>query len=455
MPQTLIVEHSTRVTTPADDVWAWYARPGAFERLMPPWEHARVLSRTGGIENGAQVVIETRIGPAPVRWVARYREVARGRRFVDEQVEGPFQRWEHEHEMLPDGAGGCVIHDRITCVPPLGALGSIVSSRWLRTRLERLLQYRHETLVADLAAHAGVAPRRFVIAGSSGMIGSALVPFLTTGGHEVTRLVRRPPGPGESRWDPEAGTIDPASLAGADVVINLSGANVADGRWTAARKQELIDSRIRTTTLLASTMAGMPGPPATLVSVSASGFYGDRGDEVLTESSGPGTGFFPMLVQAWEGAATPAAKAGVRVAFPRFSVVLSPAGGALRKLLPPFLAGVGGRVGSGRQWMGWCSIDDAVGMLYLASIDPRVDGAFNAVAPVPVRNANLARSLGHALGMPALLPVPGIAIQLLFGELADATLLASARTIPDRLSVWGFRYRDPSLEAALRRVLGR
>jgi uncharacterized protein (TIGR01777 family) len=287
------------------------------------------------------------------------------------------------------------------------------------------------------------------------MIGSSLVPFLTTGGHTVTRLVRRPPGPGEARWDPDAGTIDPTTLAGADVVINLAGANIADGRWTTARKQELIDSRVRATSLLASTMAGMAVPPAVMVSVSGSGFYGDRGDEVLTEASGPGTGFFPMLAQAWEGAALAAANVGIRVAIPRFTLVLSPAGGALKKLLPPFLAGVGGPVGSGRQWMGWCSIDDAIGLLYFASLDVRVVKAFNAVAPIPVRNANLARALGHVLGRPAILPVPAIALQVLLGEMADATLLASARTIPERLAMWEFRYRDPHLEGALRRVLGR
>ncbi len=455
MPQTLIVEHSSRLSASADEVWAWFARPGALERLTPPWEHVRVLSPTGGLEVGAQVVIEARIGPMPVRWITRYREVVRGRRFVDEQVEGPFESWVHEHEMLPDGAGGCVVHDRISCAPPLGAIGAILAAGRLRTRLERLLQYRHETLTADLAAHAGVTPRRFVVAGSSGMIGSALVPFLTTGGHEVVRLVRRPPGPGEARWDPDAGTIDPATLSGADVVINLAGVNIAGGRWTTARKQELIDSRVRATSLLASTMAGMTSPPPAMVSVSGTGFYGDRGDEVLTDKSGPGTGFFPMLVQAWEGATLPASKAGVRLAFPRFSIVLSPAGGALQKLLPPFLAGVGGPVGSGRQWMGWCSIDDAIGLLYFASLDVRAVNSFNAVAPVPVRNANFARALGHVLERPAILPVPAIALQMLFGEMADATLLASARAIPERLATWEFRYRDPHLEGALRRVLGR
>ena len=455
MTNRLIVERTTRIESPVGDVWQWHTRPGAFERLTPPWEQARVLERTGGIENGARVVLEVKLGPIPLRWVAVHRDVVPGSRFVDVQEEGPFASWVHEHEMTADGADATLMRDCIACVPPLGGAGALVGGPMLKAKLERMLRYRHATLAADLAAHAGVAPKRFVVAGATGMIGSALVPFLTTGGHQVTRLVRSHVGPGDALWDPGRGTIDASALAGADVVINLAGANVASGRWTSARKQELIDSRVRSAGLLAQAVARATPRPPVLVSVSATGFYGDRGDEPLGDEAAPGAGFFPSLVQAWEGAADQATSAGVRVAHPRFGIVLSPVGGALHKLLPPFLAGVGGPVGSGRQWFGWASIDDAISMLYLAANNDRVRGAFNAVAPAPARNADLARTLGRVLQRPAILPLPAAALRLVFGEMAEATLLASTRVLPELLQEYRYRHRHGQLEAALRHVLGR
>jgi len=451
----LVVERATRIDASPDAVWTWHTRPGAFERLTPPWEQVRVLERTGGIENGARVVLEVQLGPVPLRWVAVHRDVVAGTRFVDEQESGPFTSWVHEHEMTSDGAGGTILHDRIACVPPLGAAGALFGAPALRAKLERMLRYRHATLAADLAAHVGVPPMRFVIAGATGMIGQALVPFLATGGHQVTRLVRSHPAPGDSVWDPDRGTIDASVLNGADAVINLAGANVAGGRWTAERKQRLIDSRLRSTGLLAHSISSAPAPPPVFVSVSATGFYGDRGEELLSDAAAPGTGFFPSLAQAWEEAAAPAAGTGVRIAHPRFGVVLSPAGGALEKLLPPFLAGAGGPVGSGRQWMSWSSIDDAIGLLYFAALDARAQGAFNATAPEPVRNAEFGHTLGRVLGRPAVFPVPAPVLRLLFGEMADATLLASTRVHPEKLAQWHYRYRTPDLEQALRHVLGR
>ena len=455
MTNRLIVERTSRIDSPVDEVWQWHTRPGAFERLTPPWEKVRVLKRTGGLENGARLVLEVRMGPIPFRWEAVHRDVVPGSRFVDVQESGPFSRWMHEHDMTSDGAGGTVLRDCITCVPPFGVPGAALATPMLRAKLERLLEYRHATITADLAAHAGIAPRRFVVAGATGMIGSALVPFLTTGGHEVIRLVRNDPAPGDVTWDPDRGTIDASVLAGADVVINLAGANVAGGRWTAARKQLLIDSRVRPAGLLATAMARIAQRPPAFVSVSAAGYYGNRGEEPLGDEAAPGAGFFPSLVQAWEGAADQAVAAGVRVAHPRFGIVLSPAGGALAKLLPPFRAGVGGPVGHGRQWLGWSSIDDAIALLYLAAIDDRVRGPFNAVAPAPARNAELARTLGRVLRRPAVLPLPAAALLLLFGEMADATLLASTRVLPELLQEYRFRYRHPHLETALRHVLGR
>jgi uncharacterized protein (TIGR01777 family) len=450
MPNRLIVERTTRIECPLEEVWQWHTRPGAFERLTPPWEKVRLLERTGGIENGARVVLEVKAGPVHFRWVAvhvRWRAAASWTSRC-----GPFATWAHEHEMTADGPGWMIMRDCVTCEPPFGSAGSFFSAPVIRHRLERTLRYRHATLAADLAAHAGITPRRFVVSGATGMIGSALVPFLTTGGHQVTRLVRRSPAPGDALWEPDRGTIDASVLSGADAVINLAGANVAGGRWTAERKQYLIDSRVRPAGLLAQVIArSVPRPPV-FVSVSASGFYGDRGDEPLGDEAPPGSGFFPSLAQAWEGAADKAIAAGVRVAHPRFGIGWSPAGGALGK---PFSRSgpAWGPAGNGRQWSGWSPIDDAISLLYLAAINPHVRGAFNAVAPAPSRNSDLARTLGRVLERPALIPVPA-ALKLLFGEMAEATLLVSER-LPELLLQYHFHHRHMQLEAALRHVLGR
>jgi uncharacterized protein (TIGR01777 family) len=451
----IVVERTTRLPHTPDQVWAWHVRPGAFERLTPPWEHARVLERPTSLDNGSRVVLEVRVGPVPVRWVAVHRDVTPGRGFVDEQVEGPFAHWVHEHLFAPD-RDGCMVTDRITCTPPLGAVGGIFAGPFLRAKLERMLRYRHAVLGADLELHAraGLSPMHVAITGASGLVGSALVPFLTTGGHRVTRLVRRSPGAGEVQWQPDAGTIDVAALEGVDAVVHLAGESIAGGRWTPERKRALRESRTGPTSLLATALARMERKPRALVSVSATGFYGSRGSEVLLDESGPGEGFLAELAQEWEAATAPAEAAGIRVAHPRFGIVLSPAGGALAKMLPAFLAGAGGPMGGGDQWMSWSSIDDTVGMLHFA-IASQASGAFNAVAPAPVTNAQFARILGRVLQRPAIVPVPGAALRLLFGEMADGTVLASARALPRRLERWGYRFIHTDLEPALRHVLGR
>jgi uncharacterized protein len=451
-----VVERSTRLEAPADEVYAWHLRPGAFERLTPPWEHVRVLEH-GGVSEGSRAVLRARAGPVPVRWVAVHRDVEPGRGFTDEQESGPFSHWVHRHRMTPDGAEASVLTDRIEFAPPYGWLGAAAGLWVVRSRLRRMLRYRHELLRNDLAAHrrAGLAPLHVAVSGASGLIGTALTAFLTTGGHRVSRIVRRQPGPGEIGWNPVAGTIDAAALEGVDAVVHLAGENLAGGRWTDARKRRIVESRVQGTRLLAQALAARTRMPAVLVGVSAVGIYGDRGDEPLPDGSAPGRGFLAETVRAWEDATEPAVAAGIRVVHPRFGVVLSPAGGALRLMLPAFLAGLGGRLGSGRQWMPWLSIDDAVGIIHHAIADRSLAGPLNAVAPEPVTNRELTGTLAHVLHRPAVASVPAPALRLALGELADAALLASARVLPSRLEAAGYRFRHPTLEAGLRHLLGR
>jgi uncharacterized protein len=293
------------------------------------------------------------------------------------------------------------------------------------------------------------------ITGSSGMIGRALCAHLEGSRHQVTKIVRRPVRPGERavRWDPRAGTIEGAGLEGMDAVVHLAGAGVGQRRWTAARKQIVLDSRTQSTALLARLLTEMDNPPRVLVSASAIGFYGDRGDDTITEQTGPGSDFLATVCQLWEAAAAMATIAGVRVAFARSGMVLSPAGGALAKLLPLFRLGLGGRFGPGSQWWSWITLDDEVAALeWLLEHDQ--DGPVNLTAPNPTTNREFTEALAKVLSRPALLPVPRVGPRLLLGaELADALLFTSAKIKPIALEAGGFTFADVHLEAALRRLL--
>ncbi len=295
------------------------------------------------------------------------------------------------------------------------------------------------------------------VTGSSGLIGSALVPFLTTGGHRVFRVVRGVvPGADCIRWDPAGtGVRDAALLEGLDAVVHLAGENIGAGRWTERRKGEIRRSRVEGTRRLVEAFGKLTRPPKVLVVASAIGFYGDRGGEALTEESPPGGDFLAQVCREWEAAAAEAAKLGMRVVSPRFGVVLSPAGGALQKLLLPFRLGAGGRVGSGEQYWSWIVQDDVVAVIQHAVVTEALAGPVNAVAPTPVTNAEFTRVLARVLRRPAIVPLPAFAARLMLGEMADALLLASARVVPKRLQETGYAFRYPELEGALRHLLGR
>ncbi|OLD24882.1 MAG: TIGR01777 family protein [Candidatus Rokubacteria bacterium 13_1_40CM_2_70_45] len=298
------------------------------------------------------------------------------------------------------------------------------------------------------------------VTGASGLVGSALVTGLTSAGHRVVRVVRGAgaasvAGQRLARWDPESGALEPSALAGADAVVHLAGESVAGGRWTEAKKRRIRSSRVDVTRRLAEALLRLERPPRLLVSASAVGYYGDRGSEILREDSAPGPGFLAEVCREWEAATDPAARAGIRVVRLRIGMVLSRRGGALGAMLTPFRLGAGGPVGSGVQWVSWIAIDDLVGAILHALATESLAGPVNAVAPEPVTNRELARTLGRVLRRPALLPLPAVAARLLFGQMADELLLASARVEPARLRATGFTFRHARLEDALRHELGR
>ncbi len=296
---------------------------------------------------------------------------------------------------------------------------------------------------------------KVLVTGASGFIGSSLVPFLAGEGHFVVRLVRTAPAPGHSEvsWDPARGTIDLDALEGLDAAIHLAGASIAASPWTPEVKRRIRESRVGGTRLLCESFARLDRPPGTLVCASAVGYYGDGGHAVLREDSPPGTGFLAQVCREWEAASEAAERKGIRVVRLRIGMVLSPKGGALAQMLPIFRAGLGGRVGSGNQYVSWIALDDLAGAVDHALRTGSVEGPVNAVAPNPVTNRELAKTLGRVLGRPSALPAPAFAVRLVLGEMADELLLASSRVEPDRLLLSGYKFRYPELEGALRHLL--
>lgn len=291
---------------------------------------------------------------------------------------------------------------------------------------------------------------KIIIAGSSGLVGSHLIPFLTAKGHQVQRLVRSKPQGNDILWDPNTQYIDKATFQNADIVINLAGENVASGYWTEFKKNRILESRVNATRTLANYL--IAHRPKLWINASASGFYGSRGNEILTEQSSPGKGFLATVCQKWEAAAQPAINAGVKVAFLRTGVVLSPEGGALAKMLPLFKLGLGGIIGSGEQYMSWISITDVLSAIDFI-IEHELTGPINLVSPQPVTNRQFTKTLGKVFHRPTFLPLPAFAARFVLGEMADEMLLASQRVEPKKLQSHSFQFADPNLESALQKLI--
>lgn len=298
---------------------------------------------------------------------------------------------------------------------------------------------------------------KILISGASGLVGRALADVLRAQGHQVARLVRLggTASADAISWDPSAATVDVSAMEGADAVVHLSGASVAGGRWTPARKALLRSSRIDTTRVLVDALASLRQKPRVFVCASATGCYGDRGDEILTESSAIGTDFLSLVVRDWEAEAARAEICGIRTVELRFGVILSTEGGALAAMLRPFKFGVGGRLGSGKQWMSWISLEDAVGVVCSAITHEQLTGPLNVVAPNPLRNTEFTRITATVLHRPAIFAAPAFALRIALGEMADGLLLASLRVMPEKLLATGYQFRSPEFELALRAILDR
>lgn len=450
-----------RLAVPAKYAFDWHAQPGTLRRLLPPWEKITIHSAAEGIHDGARVVMSVPVGPLRKRWIAEHTDFQEGREFTDIQISGPFRSWRHRHVFNPIDETSCELVDEIDYELPLGTVGKAGSS-FARKQLEQMFAYRHARTAAEIETHyrwRDIPRMRVLVSGSTGLIGTSLVSFLRSGGHEVVRLVRdrksAENNPHAIFWDIKEGEIDRLQLEGFDAVVHLAGAGIADHRWTPSYKDTIKESRVKSTKLLAAMLSTLNQKPKVFVSISATGYYGDRSDEILTEESQSGIGFLPEVARAWESSADAARAAGIRVVHPRLGLVITPAGGALQKMLTPFKLGVGGVVGSGKQYWSSISIHDVTGAIYHALMEEELEGPVNLVMPEEITNRHFTKTLGRVLNRPTVCPVPSFGVKMAMGELGDTLLLDSTRVHPARLLGHGYEFQTGTLEETLRQVLGR
>ncbi len=440
----------TRFPVTAEALLEWHVSPGALQRLTPPWEKVEVIDEGSAVTDGSTTTFRMKIGPLKILWTASHCDIIPGRQFTDVQTRGPFSSWRHEHIFTPEPGGSCFLEDRIRYRFKFHFISNYIIGRYIHRKIERMFEYRHRTTLDDVTLRQRRRPLRIAMTGASGLIGRSLVPFLGTQGHRVTALVR---GDGAASWDPGLGAIN-YDFSGTDAVIHLAGEPIGEGTWTEKKMKTIMESRVAGTGLVARRLAALYSPPALLICASAIGFYGDRGDAIVTEDDGPGTDFISEVCRAWEAAAQPAVDRGIRVIFLRIGVALHPGGGALGRYLPPARLGLGGIMGSGRQYISWISMEDLIRAIEHLLFAADVRGPINIAAPEPVSNADFARTLSRTLGRPAPVTIPVPLIRLVFGRMGREVLLSSTRVSSRRLTESGYRFRHAKLGEALHFLLG-
>lgn len=453
-----IYKKKTLINVPVEKLFAWHERNGALLRLTPPWAPLKLISRTGkGLEIGVKVKFRMNLFKIPMIWEAEHIEYQENLMFQDHQTKGPFAKWEHTHRFHALGEDQAMMEDQVAYKLPLGFL-SLPFYGHAQKELARVFEYRHRVLKQDLEHRSDKSKKqRILVSGASGTIGSILVPFLRTCGHQVIRLVRNRSDLADDAlfWDPYHHILDLEKAGPLDAVINLNGVDISRGKWTRKQRQLILDSRVTPTRFLARKISEMAHPPSVFISSSAIGLYGEGEDRMLTEKDTPGDSFISRVCDQWEQASLKAREAGIRTVQLRIGVVLTPAGGALARMVLPFSMGLGTRLSHGRQYMGWISMDDTLaGILHILE-NQAIEGPVNLTAPLPVTNREFTRTLGQVLGRPAFFMIPRWVALALWGDMGRETLLTSARVIPEKLMENGFRFEHNTLESALKDMLGR
>jgi len=452
-----IFECSTVIKSDTNTAFEWHEREGALMRLTPPWENLEIIEKNDGIDVGSTCSLNVGSGFFSIPWQAEHIEYYKGKYFKDKQNRGPFALWEHTHDFKEEN--GCTtIKDTVEYRLPLHNISCFIAGGFVRNKLKRMFRYRKNVSKNDIEIlrHYSIKPKTIIVSGATGVVGSELVPYLQTQGHKVIRLIRNEKQLciGDVCWNPNADIIE-EKFEDADVVIHLAGEPIGDERWTNEKKLSIVDSRVKSTSLLAKTLAEMEKPPKLLICASAIGYYGDRGEEELDESSGNGKDFISHVCLHWERAAKAAEDAGIRVVYLRIGVALTPAGGALEKMYRPASFGLGAVLGSGQQYLSWVSMDDVLyAVTHIIETDS-LEGAVNLTSPNPVRWGEFADTLAGTLNRPRFLKVPEWIIKAIYGQMGREVILSSANVKPEKLLESGFSFRYPLLTDALKHLLGR
>ena len=454
------------VPVPVDQLFSWHENPGAFERLTPPFEPVKVKKRKGGIDGG-EVHLQMNLGPIPLPWVARHHDYIKNEQFLDEQVSGPFASWNHAHLFEKIDAKSSKLIDKIDYKLPFGTVGKTFGGAFAEQKIKQMFAYRRNITKNDLVSQSKYSGSQLNIAvtGGSGLIGSQLKPYLTTAGHSVENIVRGRPQNGELSWNLENKTM--SNLSGKDVVVHLAGEPISKPLggmiplpWTKWKRNEILRSRVEGTKLISEHIASLNNPPKVMICASAVGYYGDRGEDLLSESEESGDDYFSHVVSEWEKAAQPAIDAGIRVVFLRIAPVMSPLGGALQVLGNAARLGSSPPVAGGKQWWSWISLDDVVDVIYHSIINEKLSGPVNVASPNPVRQKEWASTLAKVIWgrfgpLTGLIPVPGFVLKTLLGEFGDVLALSSIKIDSSKLLDSGYKFRFENLEDCFRHLLGK
>ncbi len=450
--------HRSRYPCSAQELYNFHARPGALARLLPPWENTTVISCSGGITPGSRARVKIHTGPLNLNFEALHVEEEPGRMFRDIQKNGPFDHWSHTH-IFHDIWEEAILEDRIEYGLPGHRFIPTFIRRQIENKLTRLFRHRQQILTNDLAVHGKYSrkPLNILVTGAGGMLGRRLLPFLTTGGHRVWRLVRRRPRPDKNEifWDPEKKYLQAVDLPPLDAVIHLAGEPIGLSRWNEERKKRVLTSRTAGTELLSRTLAGLKNPPSVLLSASAVGYYGDCGYNPVGEECTPGEDFIARVCRRWEESILPAQQAGIRTVLMRIGVTLSPKGGALKRILSTAPLGFMRHFGSGGQYISWICEDDLLAVMLHALVTPALEGPVNMAAPHAVTNKELMRVLSTVTGRPLLFPMPGRLFEIMYGQMAREVILSGCRVSTEKLEKSGFVFNWPTIEPALRYLLGK
>lgn len=468
-------ERSTELPVPQSSGFTYHARPGALARLVPPWEPVEIIRSTGSILPDSEVLLRTHILGKRVDWLARHVRFEPPTLFSDVQIYGPFASWLHTHQFSVVDSNRCLLTDRIDYELPLGILGKLFGANIAARKLDAMFRFRHRQTVEDLELGRSVenivgdSPKTIAVSGCNGLVGKSVCSLITVLGHRLIRLDRSndsanseqsgSDGPStrtpitRTHWNPQKGLTHPKDVDGVDAVIHLAGKGIGDSRWTESVRRELISSRVDATRLLCEQLSQLRNPPKTFVSASGVGIYGDTAESIVDEGCGAADDFLGKLATDWESASSSLEDCGSRRCFGRLGIVLDPRSGALSKLLPVVQWGLGGPLGSGKQYWSWISKEDAASAFLWLALNPSCHGAYNLVASAET-NRQFTRILASLIHRPSLLPAPSFALRIALGEMADSLLLASTKASNRKLIASGFRFRNTTLKDALSHSLG-